>query len=123
MAIEEKIENIKEYWYLGIEMKELQEELKEIQEQGFDASQKTERYALKLSELEGAIGESLTNICEKRLKIEGYINDIDNAEIRLLLRLRYMRGFTWQRIGDELFMTKQGVYQKYKRYIKSTQSA
>ena len=132
MMIEEKIKGIREYWYLGIEARELQGELKELRNSGLYDSNKMShtgtrnkgnedrvgKYTVKLMELEEAIENNIKKITEQRLSIENYINDIENTEIRLMLRLRYMRGLTWKEIGDELQMTKQGVYQKYKRYIK-----
>lgn len=133
MMINEKIKGIKDYCYLGIEARELQEELKELRNSEIYANRKNTnagrgdrkkedkigQYTVKLMELEEVIEDKIKKICERRLEIECYINDIEDIQIRLMLRLRYMRGYTWKEIGEELEMTKQAVYQKYSRYIKS----
>jgi len=33
------------------------------------------------------------------------------------VRLRFIKGYTWEDIGEELHMTTSGVRKKYKRYF------
>ena len=51
-------------------------------------------------------------------KLERFIAGIDDAEMRLIIRLRHINSLTWEEIGSEIHMTRTGAYKKYRRFLK-----
>lgn len=55
---------------------------------------------------------------KRRLQIEKFLDCVDDAEIRLVLRLRYVHGKSWLRIGMELGYDGSWLRKKALRYLK-----
>ena len=53
----------------------------------------------------------------KRNRITRYINGIENAEVRLIFKMKYKDGLSWEAIGERIFMSESGVRKKYDRYM------
>ena len=66
---------------------------------------------------------NLRRIQRERARLEGYIGSIEDAEIRLIVRLRHVNGMTWEGIGDEISMDRRTVSRKYYRYLKDAHNA
>ena len=69
-------------------------------------------------DLEAIMNLNLKQIQRERARLEEYIADIPEAEIRLIFRLRHINGMKWRAIGDEMFMSYETVRKKYKAYLK-----
>ena len=50
-------------------------------------------------------------------RIEEYIESIDDAEIRVIARMRFIENKDWQVIGDEMYMDRTTVSRKMKRFL------
>lgn len=59
---------------------------------------------------------------KRRMQIEKFLNCVDDAEIRLVLRLRYVHGKSWLRIGMELGYDGSWARKKALRYLKKIAS-
>ena len=55
---------------------------------------------------------------KRRMQIEKFLDCVDDAEIRLVLRLRYVHGKSWLRIGMELGYDGSWLRKKALRYLK-----
>ena len=54
------------------------------------------------------------------LNIEKYLDELDDPEMRLMLRMRYCLRMTWEAIGDEIFMSPSGALRKCRKFLKKT---
>jgi len=59
----------------------------------------------------------LDELMDERARIEEYIESIDNATIRMILRLRYINGLKWDQIGREIGYTERQCRRIYKKFI------
>ena len=84
---------------------------------GKNASSPVERFYGRLEQLK----EKLQIVCEKILteteRIENYIENIEDAEVRVIARKRFIENKTFQTIGDELYIDKSTAYKKLDKYF------
>ena len=80
-------------------------------------SSPVERFNIRLEQLK----EKLQRICDEILteteRIENYIENIGDAEVRVIARKRFIENKTFQTIGDEMYIDKTTAYKKLKRYF------
>ena len=76
-------------------------------------------YAAEIADLRDEITFNLLRIQKERVKIERFIGGLDDAEMRLILRLRHVNCMTWADIGYELNMERTTVSKKYRAYLKN----
>ncbi len=57
-------------------------------------------------------------------EITKFISSTEDAELRLIMELRYFRGYTWAQIAEELpaKMSASAVRMKHDRYLKKMQA-
>ena len=71
----------------------------------------------KVKRLERKLKRKLDELMDERARIEEYIESIDNATIRMILRLRYINGLKWDQIGREIGYTERQCRRIYKKFI------
>jgi len=59
-------------------------------------------YAAELDELERKVGDSITIYCTRQAEVGRAIDAVENDVLRRLLNLRYMCGYTFERIAVEM---------------------
>ncbi|WP_265445076.1 hypothetical protein [Acetivibrio straminisolvens] len=82
---------------------------------GYDS----EGYSVKAKRLELKLKRKLDELMDERARIEEYIESIDNATIRMILRLRHVNGLKWEQIGRELGYSTQHIKRMYYRHIEN----
>ncbi len=82
---------------------------------GYDS----EGYSVKVKRLERKLKRKLDELMDERARIEEYIESIDNATIRMILRLRHINGLKWEQIGRELGYSTQHIKRMYYRHIEN----
>lgn len=60
---------------------------------------------------------------EEYIKIESYINTVDNAEIKTIMRLRFQSLKSWDEIGIELDKDRTTVAKMLRKYLKSFENS
>ena len=80
---------------------------------GYDS----EGYSVKVKRLERKLKRKLDELMDERARIEEYIESIDNATVRMILRLRYINGLGWNQIGNELGYSERQCRRKYKEFF------
>lgn len=60
---------------------------------------------------------------EEYLKIESYIDTIDDSEIKTIMRLRFQQLKSWDEIGRELDKDRTAVSKKLRKFLKSCQNS
>ena len=79
-------------------------------------SSPVEKYVLKLDGLQQKLIQRRNEFATEAERIEEEIENISDAEIRLIARKRYLEHKDYQIIGDEMFMDRTTVAKKLKRY-------
>lgn len=69
-------------------------------------------------ELVGMLTEKRLSALEQYVKIERYIEEVDDVEIRSIMRFRYLDLMKWEDIGAKMFLDRTSVARKLRRYIK-----
>jgi len=80
---------------------------------GYDYGQ----YYEKVKRLEAKLTKKLAELVDERQRIEEYIENVDNATVRIILRLRHINGLKWEQIGREIGYTERQCRRKYKEFF------
>lgn len=126
------IKELNSLYWLNKEIENYRHELEELTEmaryteednlgmpKGNSLSDSTANTAIRIADLQVQLQASLSLALLEQKRIEEYISHIEDADIRLIFRLRHISCYTWEQIGRAIHYTKSGVYQKYKRYLES----
>ena len=106
---------LSQLYYLKKEIKEQQRRLAELEEtatncsaqitglpSGNGISDKTGNYAAQIADLRALLDSNLKKCFDELNRLNRYIQSVDDSQMRTILRLRYIRGLTWQRIAFEI---------------------
>lgn len=114
------------YFYLKKEVKALENQLEEFGD-GVSATSYEEKIGhsginTSIQEKRAILIEKLINArltaLEEYIKIETYINKVEDTEIRSIMVLRFQELKNWEQIGDELHMERTTVSKKLRRYLR-----
>ena len=70
----------------------------------------------KVKRLERKLKCKLDELMDERARIEEYIESIDNATVRIILRLKHINGLKWEQIGREIGYTERQCRRIYKKW-------
>ena len=113
------------YFWLKKEVKHLENELEEFGD-GVSATSYEEKIGhsginTSIQEKRAILIEKLINArltaLEEYIKIETYINKVEDTEIRSIMVLRFQELKNWDEIGEELHMDRTTVSKKLRRYL------
>ena len=62
--------------------------------------------------------ENRADLINKRIEAESLINGIENPEIRLIVKLKFVDLRSWNYIANKLHYDRTTVYKKYKKFVK-----
>ena len=80
-------------------------------------SNPTETLALKLTQLKNELIVKKRKLTDENIKIENFLATVDDVEIRIIIRKRFLEGKTWQVIAKELIMDRTTPYYKLNKYL------
>ena len=125
-------EELNELYWLNKEIQDLQRRLKELEEnvpignskitglpKSNSQTNQIETYVDQVDSLKRKINENMILVIEEKKKIEDFISTVDDAEMRMIIRLRNIDLMGWQEIGDALGMERTTASKKYKNFIKT----
>ena len=69
---------------------------------GTEVSDKTADYAVRMEEIRELIDLSLKKLLHTRAEIERFLQEVEDPELRLIIRLRSINNLGWQEIGEKL---------------------
>lgn len=78
-----------------------------------DTTEDVDDYLTKQQELKDMLNYSLKKLQQERVKMENFLQTIDDAEMRLIIRLRCINNMYWWEIGKELKMHRTAVSKKF----------
>ena len=81
------------------------------------SSSPVERFNIRLESLREKLQRKCEEIIAETERIEEYIENIEDAEIRLIARKRFIENKTFQVIGDEIYTDGSTVRKKLKRFF------
>ena len=88
---------------------------------GSNVSSPVERFNIRLEQLKEKLQKKCAEILTETERIEEYIENIEDAEIRVMARMRFIENKTFQTIGDELYVDKSTAYKKLKQFFTDNQ--
>lgn len=120
------IEELSKYYKLKIEIDDLQNRIKEF---GFGLSSfkftdevkgkgNGNSVQEKYMALNDRLIEKRISALEEFLKIENFIEQCEDAEIRTIMRKRFLDLKNWEQIGEEIHCDRTTAPKKLKRYLK-----
>lgn len=71
----------------------------------------------KISELRSKYFEARISALEQYIKIENYINEIEDSELRTMFRMRFLDLNNWEKIGRKFHMDRTTAYRNCINYI------
>ena len=84
---------------------------------GSNVSSPVERFNIRLEQLKEKLQRKCAEILTETERIENYIESIEDAEVRVIARKRFIENKTFQVIGDEIYIDKSTAYKKLNRYF------
>ena len=94
-------------------------EIKRIQDVLYQLNNSKQNSKLKEDYIK-LLQEAQDNLLKKKIELEEYIRSIDDAEIRLILALRFIDLRSWNYISRQLHYDRSTVYLKFKKFIQGT---
>ncbi len=86
-------------------------------------SNMTDDFLERQGELEDMLRYSLQKLQEERKRFEEFLASVDDAEIRLILRLRCVNNMCWEDIGASLGMDRRTASRKFYNFFKVARNA
>lgn len=124
-------EELSKYYYLKQEIKQIEDKIKEIDSTFMRASLiNCEKFERKLSnpqekrmiliekyeqKLEIAINKSI----EELIKIEEFINSIEDPENRMIFRYRYIELKSWNEISSLIHISRSEIFERHNKILKT----
>ena len=122
------MKNLNKLYWIKKEIEQIEERMKELtvlsaisfsgMPSGNAVSSPVERFNEKLDKLKRKLAIKHAESLAEEEKIERYIETIEDVEIRVLARARFIECKSWQQIGDENYMDRTTAYKKLNKYIK-----
>ena len=123
-------EELSKYYYLKQEIKQIEDKIEEIDSTFMRASLiNCEKFERKLSnpqekrmiliekyekKLEIAINKSI----EELIKIEEFINSIEDPENRMIFRYRYIELKSWNEISSLIHISRSAIFERHNKILK-----
>lgn len=122
MTREEKKQVLKRYQEIGADIREKTEELAEWRSKAVKVTSvlsdmprsggrdnRLERSVERMMEIQSAMKERVSDRIASREEIEGIIDSVAGGSQQRLLRYKYIVGWTWEQIADEMNYTYRNV--------------
>ena len=119
--------NLNKIYWLKKEVKQIEEQIAELTyytgasftgaPSGSNNTSPVEMFVLKEERLLDKLEKTKAKLIEEVQRVEEYIEGIDDAEIRVIARKRFIENKDWQVIGDEMYMDRTTVSRKMKKYL------
>lgn len=122
------------YYYLSMEIKELENRLRELKNKSVgvshltgmpfsgNVSNPTEKRILLQEKLQEKIEAKKEKAMEEMILIVEYISKISDSEVRLIFTKRYIEFKKWDLIAREMSMSERTVFRRHGEYWKRSKN-
>ena len=114
-------------YYLKLEIKDLQEEIKAIPDvsamnysgmpHSTGVSDPTHNLALKREKLVEKLHRKIDKLVDEIERIENIISQIEDDEIRTMARMRFIKNMKWEDIGEQVHLDRTVCSKKVRKYL------
>jgi hypothetical protein len=122
------MKGLNKLYFLKIEIDELKKEIENLSiisssemtgmPHSSGISNPTEQYLLKKQKLMDRLQIKLNKYIDELDRIEKFIDGIDEPEVRLIARKRFIQNKKWEEIGREISLDRSVCYRKLNKYLK-----
>lgn len=125
------VEEINRIYYINKEIEQIQRELYNLKTKNFyklnvltgmpkgnSEHDIFSDYAEDIKTLEDMLHYNLKKLQAERKKMEEFLSSVEDAELRLIIRLRTVNNMSWEEIGAELRMHRTTVSKKFYKFFK-----
>ena len=122
------MKNLNKLYWIKKEIKQIEEQIKELtvlsavsfsgMPSGNSVSSPVEKFNERLDRLNRKLERKKAESLEEKERIEDYIETIEDVEIRVLARAKFIECKSLKTIGKENFMDRTTVYRKLDKYIR-----
>ena len=131
------IHDLSKYHNLKIEIKQIKDNIEEIETtiigsskiagipitSSSNNSNPTEGIGMKLAKLKTTLENKTDKLLDELNKIEDFLNTVDDGEIRIIIRKRFIEGKTWKEVSKDIIADRSTPYYKLKKYLNSMEDA
>ena len=121
------MKNLNKLYWLKQEVIQIENQIKELtilsafEMSGMPSSNSVsspvEQFYNRLDKLRTKLEKAKIKVMEEKERLESYIESIEDAEIRVLARARYLECKKWEVIGDENHMDRRTASRKLEKYF------
>lgn len=126
------IEELSKYHNIKDEIMQLEENIKELEITIIGSSKitgmplnntglnnnPTERIGIKLAHLKSKLIAKREKLIDEFNKIEDFLTTVEDSEIRIIIRKRFLEGKTWNIVSKEIIADRSTPYYRLKKYLK-----
>lgn len=126
------IAELSKYQSIKAEIKQLREYIDEIESTTISSSKindlpvsgivnndrPTERIAFKLVDLRAKLTKKHEQLVDEMNKVEDFLSTVNDNEIRIIIRKRFLDGKTWKEVSKEIISDRSTPYYRLKKYFK-----
>lgn len=84
-------------------------------------SDRVGRTAAKIADLEREVNDQIDRLIEVKAEINAMINSLDDILLRNLLERRYLLGFSWEKIAEDMSYTPRHITRLHNKAIERLQ--
>lgn len=122
-------EELSRYYYLKKEIKQIEERIKEIDDTFLSAnringmryekrlSNPQEQRMILIEKYDKRLEEKKDEALKELMKIETFIDSINDPEIRMIFRYRYIELMEWNKIVMLVHMSERTIYRKHREIL------
>ena len=121
------MKNLNKLYWLKKEVTQIEEQIRELtilsafEMSGMPSSNSVsspvEKFYARRDKLRTKLEKAKEKVVIEKERLESYIENIEDAEIRVLARARYLECKTWEVIGDENHMDRRTASRKLEKYF------
>lgn len=125
------IEEVSELYYINKEIAQIQREIEKLKKKNYykkpvmsdmpkgNKGTDMKEYVDSIKALEDSLHYNLLTLQRKRVAAEEFLQSVEDAEIRLIIRLRVVNNMSFESIGKELGMDRRTVSRKFHQYFEN----